>query len=661
MIDFATLPLEAHGDNRSVFLEHAWNIGRAYRNRALELISICQLLSRIAPPKLAYEDAELRRKLRVCDLALRSAADSGTKVTDEANARFKEATRVLSSHSRAERWHHFDPPLSVHSRMEIAQQKDSVERDWSDVNIKDEWGPTMTINFVRIRSPLLTPHDPETVIVSQELSSDPSFPEILWNFSRYNDRARITLEQNPHFYLHCPADESAYSPTFQRRPLQDPSGALDHNGIVYVLFDRPGRVFLTTEHKLRIFGNVWSLNGSLIFRDRFGVLEGEQLVRSSCMRDNLWHREELVMHQDSESRSRLNHSYLRSIVTAPSSEPPADWTVLSRSASHCIDIHIYSPRGSTSSLDLSPPPPTTERPGYDVLYVTINRLNDDILLDIFNHYRLDEENAWNVRLGWRQLFQTCRRWRHLVYSSAFYLGMHIHCTNGTPIVAMLDHFPPVPLFIDYRYTDVTISEQDELGISHTLRLRDRMHRIDLHLPPSIFPKFLMLMEEPFPTLERLSLSLMVDKITSLTLPKTFLAPYLRHLTLSGICLPKRLRLLSSTASLVTLSLMNIAASGYIRPRLLVARLQSLPQLEEFTISFSMPVPRPSAERELLGKQGSPVTLPNLKNLRFQGVGAYLERLLAQVRAPLLERLDITLFNQIAFALPYLSHFTSIIE
>ena len=33
-----------------------------------------------------------------CDLALRSAAYSGTKVTDEANERFKEATQVLSNH-----------------------------------------------------------------------------------------------------------------------------------------------------------------------------------------------------------------------------------------------------------------------------------------------------------------------------------------------------------------------------------------------------------------------------------------------------------------------------------------------------------------------------------------------------------------------------------
>jgi hypothetical protein len=60
MTDHTILPLEAH-DNKSVFLEHAWNIGRAYRNQALELISICILLSRIMPPKLVHEDAELRR------------------------------------------------------------------------------------------------------------------------------------------------------------------------------------------------------------------------------------------------------------------------------------------------------------------------------------------------------------------------------------------------------------------------------------------------------------------------------------------------------------------------------------------------------------------------------------------------------------------------
>ncbi|KAF8264411.1 hypothetical protein EI94DRAFT_497408 [Lactarius quietus] len=317
MSDYTNLPLEAH-DNRSVFLQHAWNIGRAYRNQALELISICQLLSRAVPPMFAHEDTELRRRLRVCDLALRSAADSGMKVTDEANARFKEASQMLSSHSNAERGHRLrDIPLTVYSRMEIARQKDSMERDWSHMNSENEMGPTMTVNFVLLRSPLLTPHDPETVFVSQELSADPSFPEILWNFGRYKDRARVTLEQNPHFYLRCPADERTYTPKFRRCPLQDPSGALEHNGTVYVLFDQPGRVFLTTEHKPRIFCNVWSLNGFLIFRDRSGVLEGEQLVRCSTMRYNLWYCEERSKCQSSESRSRLNCRLLRPIITKP--------------------------------------------------------------------------------------------------------------------------------------------------------------------------------------------------------------------------------------------------------------------------------------------------------------------------------------------------------
>ena len=110
-----TLPLESH-KNRSLFLEHERNIGRAYRNQALELISICRLLSQIASPKCMHEDAELRRELpftpfalppiifscrifRKCDKALETAADSGAQVTDVANARFEEAIKLLNSYS----------------------------------------------------------------------------------------------------------------------------------------------------------------------------------------------------------------------------------------------------------------------------------------------------------------------------------------------------------------------------------------------------------------------------------------------------------------------------------------------------------------------------------------------------------------------------------
>jgi hypothetical protein len=79
-------------------------------------------------------------------------------------------------------------------------------------------------------------------------------------------------------------------------------------------------------------------------------------------------------------------------------------------------------------------------------------------------------------------------------------------------------------------------------------------------------------------------------------------------------------------------------------------------LEELSVGFSVPLlPCPSAERELLQEIEASVTLPLLKRLIFRGVSAYLESWVAQIRAPLLEQLGITLFNQIKFALPHLAH------
>ena len=226
----------------------------------------------------------------------------------------------------------------------------------------------------------------------------------------------------------------------------------------------------------------------------------------------------------------------------------------------------------------------------------------------------------------------------------------------------LDHLPPLPLFITYgTYEHTVLTEQDELGICHALRLHGRIRHIDLGLPPSILYKVVVLMDEHFPILEHLSLLFAATGENSLplALPKAFLAPKLRHLALPSVSPPRRLRVLNSTVFLVRLELVNIPTSGYFRPRVLVARLSFLPQLEELFIGFSIPIPSPSTERELLGEQGTPVTLPTLKKLWFKGVGAYLECVVAQIRAPLLERLGITFFNQIIFALPHLSHFINI--
>jgi hypothetical protein len=293
-----------------------------------------------------------------------------------------------------------------------------------------------------------------------------------------------------------------------------------------------------------------------------------------------------------------------------------------------------------------------------VLYTSIETLCSDILLSVFNYYQLDDVENWNTRLGWCKLLSklahVCSKWRRLIWESAFYLRAHILCTNGTPVMQMVSHFPPLPLAIDYRCETTIISALDESGISNVLMLGHRVRSVVLHVPSLTLEKLLVLMDAQFPILEQLSISSTAGG-TNLILPKTFLAPTLRHLSLYGTTLPAELSLLS-TVSLVTVALSNLQSCSYLLPKHLATQLQHLSQLEELSIGFSAPSPRPSSERELLDALDAPVTLPTLRRFTFRGVSAYLERLVAQIRAPLLEQLDVSFFHQLAFALPHLSDF-----
>jgi hypothetical protein len=184
---------------------------------------------------------------------------------------------------------------------------------------------------------------------------------------------------------------------------------------------------------------------------------------------------------------------------------------------------------------------------------------------------------------WCNITNVCQRWRHLVHTSAFHLGVQILCTHGAPMVDTLDHLPPIPISIDYSWTDLVIDlapaviAQDEIRIYRTLQLRDRICSIKLRHSHPTLDRILMVMNSSFPILEHLYLS--SQSTVTVTLPQTFLAPNLRCLALFGVGLPKRLRILPSLVSLVTLRLEDIRASGYTRPRLLVTRLQYLPRLE----------------------------------------------------------------------------------
>ena len=163
------------------------------------------------------------------------------------------------------------------------------------------------------------------------------------------------------------------------------------------------------------------------------------------------------------------------------------------------------------------------------------------------------------------------------------------------------------------------------------------------------------MNKLFPRLGDLSL-LSTTTETNLVLPELLQAPNLSRLSLHGIGLPKKFPLLSSTTALSTLSLTHILESSYFSPGHLVPHLQGLPHLEELSVGFAIPIPLPSSEGKLLPPPIPPVTLPILRRLTFRGVDAYLENLVAQINTPLLERLSLTFFFDLAFTLVNLTEF-----
>ncbi|KAH9981807.1 hypothetical protein BJV74DRAFT_853656 [Russula compacta] len=160
-------------------------------------------------------------------------------------------------------------------------------------------------------------------------------------------------------------------------------------------------------------------------------------------------------------------------------------------------------------------------------------------------------------------------------------------------------------------------------------------------------------------LEFMYIGLPIKQDMGLILPKTFQAPHLRHLVLSNFAIPIRSPLLTTAVGLVSLSLEQIHPSAYFRPNDLLQLLSLMPQLKRLEIGFRCPVPNREVEMQLLDTPTMPhITLPNLRLFDFRGVSAYLEALLPRMTTPLLDRLQISFFNQLTFSLPHLLQFIS---
>jgi len=144
---------------------------------------------------------------------------------------------------------------------------------------------------------LKSPHErhKDQLIFHQEIDDSTTASEIIWNFSRYPEKSpeRMTLKQNPHFYLGLSEDAASYGSKFHKDPLKDFAHRRTDSATIFVLLDKSCRLFLdaTKPHIPRIFGNVWKPHQKVILKDVVGNLDSEDMVsRDIGKSQDYWYR-----------------------------------------------------------------------------------------------------------------------------------------------------------------------------------------------------------------------------------------------------------------------------------------------------------------------------------------------------------------------------------
>jgi hypothetical protein len=288
----------------------------------------------------------------------------------------------------------------------------------------------------------------------------------------------------------------------------------------------------------------------------------------------------------------------------------------------------------------------------------ISSLPDNVFVEIFDFYRLDEViTSSYFPWKWHTLARVCKTWRNIIFSSSRRLNLELFCTYGTPVRKNLDHFPAFPIVIRLP---VRTKESDEDNIIAALEHPDRVRDIQLNVSCSLLEKMATVMQEPFPVLTDLFLErgIFEDERTPV-LPDAFLGgctPRLQRIRLIRIPFPAAPVFLSSACDLVDVDLRDIPNTGYISPVEMVASLATLPRLERLIVQFQ---PRASYVDQIRVPPITRTALPSLTTFFFNGFFKYFEYFVAQMDAPQLRRLEITYFNEDdggGFQIPQLSEF-----
>ena len=267
---------------------------------------------------------------------------------------------------------------------------------------------------------------------------------------------------------------------------------------------------------------------------------------------------------------------------------------------------------------------------------TIGTIPDDVLLEIFDFCRKDQNHTLHepTLWKWRLLVHVCRRWRQIVFASPLRLNLQIYCTYGTPVRKILGIWPAFPITIHYDLRN-GILRSDEDNIITALKHVDRVLDVRVVVFDSQLGKIISLMQEPFPVLRRLCISSKSVDGNMPVLPADFLggsAQRLQHFSLNRIPYPALPTLLLSASELTRLHLHNIPPTGYISPEAMVSCLAALTSLKILEFGFQSTTSRPDRIPP------PPVTrtvLPTLTTFKFRGASEYLEDLVCRIDSPYL--------------------------
>ena len=133
--------------------------------------------------------------------------------------------------------------------------------------------------------------------------------------------------------------------------------------------------------------------------------------------------------------------------------------------------------------------------------VTIGKLPDEILLDIFEFYMKESKVE-----QWLTLVHVCREWRSIVFASPRRLHLCVVFKGKTPVREMQDIWPALPILIRPPYDGTRWQGVIADNVVAALEHRGRVCGISLpRVPNSTLGRFVTKMQYPFPELTSLSL------------------------------------------------------------------------------------------------------------------------------------------------------------